>query len=246
MPRRTASSDSRGTKSERSSSRKRRPWTRPYAAHRAGKRGFSILAVGDDRILLQRSFHTDEGLADFDFVLEDDAGSLAVSWAFREENEPLGVEAVQNGAAFLVDCDDGCPAARLWAGGEVVFEGGPVAVIDGALIELRSALVDPLPGREQGPRFHDRAGPGEEASLERGLRLFAAGDFAGALAAFEQAEKEIDPIAPYDRSDLAYNRARSLQELGKRREALALFRSLGDVSYQSLVDEKARAIESGR
>ena len=53
-------------------------------------------------------------------------------------------------------------------------------------------------------------------------------------------------MAPYDRSDIEYNRARALQEQGKRREALALFRSLGDVSYQSLVDEKARAIESGR
>ncbi|HJS73492.1 MAG TPA: hypothetical protein VJ921_04335, partial [Vicinamibacteria bacterium] len=110
----------------------------------------------------------------------------------------------------------------------------------------RNAIVDPPPTRDAGPRFHRPAGGDEEKALERGLRLFREGDFASALQAFEQAEKEIDPVAPYDRSDIEYNRARALQEQGKRREALALFRSLGDVSYQGLVDEKARAIESGR
>jgi tetratricopeptide (TPR) repeat protein len=114
------------------------------------------------------------------------------------------------------------------------------------LVELRSALVDAPPGRVTGPVFHRRAAATGETPLERGLRLFEEKDFSSALLAFEQAEKEIDPAAPYDSSDLAYDRARALQEQGKRREALAIFRSLGDVTYQSLVDEKARLIESGR
>jgi tetratricopeptide (TPR) repeat protein len=209
-----------------------------------GEEGILHLAVAENRIFLQRSFHTTEGFAAFDFVLGDQSGSLSVLWAAPEENVPLGVEAVRNGAAFLSDA-----GARLWADGRVVFEGGPVAVIDSTLVELRSAIVDPPPGRgpsSRGPRFHRPAGGTEEKALERGLRLFDEGDFAGALRAFEEAEKEIDPIAPYDASDLAYNRARALQELGKRREALALFRSLGDVSYLSLVDEKTRDLESGR
>ncbi len=214
--------------------------------------GIFFLAVAENRVLVQRSFHTDEGLSNFDFVLEDDSGSLGVSWAAPNENRPLGVEAVANGAAFFFDCDEGCPGARLWADGpegNVVFDGGPVAVVDGALVELRNALVDPPPEaayRDPGPRFHQVAGAAEATSLERGLRLFAGGDLSSALQSFERAVKEIDEKAPYDASDLAYNRARTLQELGKRREALSLFRSLGDVTYQSLVDEKARAIESGR
>jgi tetratricopeptide (TPR) repeat protein len=212
-----------------------------------GEEGILYLAVAEHRIFLQRSFHTTTGgFADFDFVLEDQGGTLGVRWAARQENEPLGVAAARNGAAFLFDCEQECPGARVWAGGDVVFEGGPVAMIDGVLVALRGALVDDVPVRDLGPRFHDPAGPGEEKALERGLRLFGEGDFAGALRAFEEAEKEVDPIAPYDASDLAYNRGRALQEQGKRREALALFRSLGDVTYQSLVDEKVRAIESGR
>jgi tetratricopeptide (TPR) repeat protein len=206
-----------------------------------GEEGILHVAVAEKRILVQRSFHTEAGLAAFDFVLGDQDGALSVLWAAREDNAPQGVEAVRNGAAFFSGA-----GARLWADGQVVFEGGPVAVIDSTLVELRSAIVDPAPGRDPGPRFHHIAGSAEEKALERGLRLFREGDFASAHQAFEQAEKEIDPAAPYDRSDIEYNRARALQEQGKRREALALFRSLGDVSYQSLVDEKARAIESGR
>ena len=66
------------------------------------------------------------------------------------------------------------------------------------------------------------------------------------MTAFEAAAKQIDPVAPYDESDLVYDRARAVEELGKRQDALALFRSLADVSYQGLVDERASRIESGR
>ncbi|HLE68613.1 MAG TPA: hypothetical protein VJH87_02935, partial [Vicinamibacteria bacterium] len=211
-----------------------------------GEEGILFLAVAGERVLLQRSFHADDGLRDFDFVLEDDSGSLAVLWGAPQENEPTGVEAVRDGAAFLFDCTENCPGARLWAEGGVAFEGGPAVVVDSELIELRGAIVDPPPKLGIGPLFHHRVAGAGETALERGLRLFGEKDFAKALLAFTEAEKEIDPVAPYDASDLAYNRARALQEQGKRREALALFRSLGDVSYQSLVDQKARAIESGR
>ena len=208
--------------------------------------GILFLAVAGERVFLQRSFHADEGLRDFDFVLEDDSGSLAVLWGAPQENEPLGVEAVRDGAAFFFDCAENCPGARLWAEGGVAFEGGPAVVVDSELIELRSAIVDAPPKLGTGPLFHRNTAGVDETALERGLRLFGEKNFAKALLAFTEAEKEIDPVAPYDASDLAYNRARALQEQGKRREALALFRSLGDVSYQSLVDEKARLIESGR
>jgi tetratricopeptide (TPR) repeat protein len=211
-----------------------------------GEEGVFLLAVEGDRVYLQRSFHAGEGLRHFDFVLQSEADSLTVVWGAPQGQRPLGVEPVRGGAAFFFDCQGPCPGARLWAEGKVVFEGGPAVVLDGELVELRNALVDAPPEHDAAPRFHRRAAATASTSLERGLRLFEERDFGGALLAFEQAEKEIDPVAPYDASDLAYDRARALQELGKRREALALFRSLGDVSYQSLVDEKARLIESGR
>jgi hypothetical protein len=211
-----------------------------------GEEGILFLAVAGERVFLQRSFHADEGLRDFEFALEDDSGSLAVLWGAPQENEPTGVEAVEDGAAFFFDCAERCPGARLWSEGRVAFEGGPAVVVDSELIELRNAIVDPPPKLGTGPLFHRSTTGVDETALERGLRLFGEKDFAKALLAFTEAEKEIDPAAPYDASDLAYNRARALQEQGKRREALALFRSLGDVSYQSLVDEKARLIESGR
>ncbi len=211
-----------------------------------GEEGVFFLAIAVDRIYVQRSFHADGGLRDFDFVLQNQADSIAVLWGAPQEQRPLGVEPLSNGGAFFFDCDERCPGARLWAEGKVAFDGGPTEILDSQLIELRSAIVDAPPKRGIGPLFHHRAAGVDESSLERGLRLFGEKDFTGALLAFQEAEKEIDPVAPYDASDLAYNRARALQEQGKRREALAHFRILGDVSYQSLVDEKARFIESGR
>jgi hypothetical protein len=228
-----------------------------------GEEGTLSLAVEGPRVFLQRSFHAGrlreasaspaealpakagDGLRDFDFALEDQDGVLAIVFSAPQENEPLGVKSVGNGAAFFFDCQARCPGARLWADGEVSFEGGPAVLVGSELMELRSALVD-VPPTGTGPLFHHHAGASVETALEKGLRLFKDGDFAGALLAFEKAGKEIDPVAPYDQSDLVYNRARALHQQGRRSEALALFRSLGDVSYQSLADEKARSIESGK
>ena len=55
----------------------------------------------------------------------------------------------------------------------------------------------------------------------------------------------MDPFSPYDEVDLRYNQARCLQEMGKVPEALALFETIGDVSYLSLVDEQIKVLEVG-
>ncbi|MGH9334886.1 MAG: hypothetical protein ACRD21_14195, partial [Vicinamibacteria bacterium] len=216
----------------------------------SGEEGVFHLAVsGTRRIYLQRSFASETGLRPFDFVLEDDGGSLQILWGEAQEKTPLGVESVAEGAAFFFACEaelELCRGARLVVDGQKAFEGERVAVIGGRLVALENALVDEPHDRDNAPVFYRPVVGGEEKALQRGLRLFGAGDYAGAGTAFAQAEKEIDPVAPYDASDLAYNRARAMEGEGKRGEALALFRSLGDVSYQSLVDERARLIESGR
>jgi tetratricopeptide (TPR) repeat protein len=207
------------------------------------------------RLYLQRSFEGEgeNGPRFFDFVLEEDGAGFSIRFSREEEREPLGIEPTADGAAFFHACagrESGpCRSARLvefsqeW---KVRFEGEPALFQDGKLVESRSALVDEVGGAEAGPRFYRDAASGRPGALEKGLALFAASDFEGALTAFEEAAKEIDPRSPYDESDLAYDRARALEAMGKRREALALFRSLADVSYQSLVDERARNIESGR
>lgn len=199
------------------------------------------------RLYLQRSLETDEGLRSVELVLEDSGTELSIVFAALQDRDPLGVRPVEGGAAFFFSCEDtareGCLGVRLVDGSDVVFEGEPATTIEGRVYQVESALVDQGPG----PTFYRPVGEkSEESALERGLRLFASGDFAAAAAAFELARKAIDPIAPYDASELVFNRARALEALGKRREALALFRSLGDVSYQNLVDERARLIESGR
>jgi tetratricopeptide (TPR) repeat protein len=208
-------------------------------------------------LYLQRSFEADDGSRFFDFVLEDDGTDtgtgFSVRFAAEEQRGPLGIEPTAKGAAFESLCADGnstgCRAARLVEGPtewKVRFEGEPVLFRDRRLFESRSALVDDVAPPGGGPRFYRNAASDDKGALERGLELFRAADFAGAASAFEQAAKEIDPAAPYDESDLVYDRAGALEELGKRREALALFRSLADVSYQSRVDERASLIESGR
>ena len=210
-------------------------------------RGSSFVHVTESKprqVLLQRPFQTSDGLRHFNIVLEDDGQDLKLVFLAPEDDIPRGVEAVgaDDDAAFYYATGEDCSGLRLVRGGEVVYENCAAAVLDGELVEVRSALVDPFP---DGPVYFRRnvLFEHEDTALERGLQLFELGDFGGAVAAFEEAAENIDPVAPYDASDLVYNTARSLEAQGKRREALALYRSLGDVGYQSLVDEGAGRIE---
>jgi hypothetical protein len=167
------------------------------------------------------------------------------------EGEPLGVEVVEAGGAFHFACAEpereDCRGVKLMTPeGRLLGMAAPGAVIEGRAVAIRSALVDAVGHPETGRHFYRGFDATAETALERALRLFTETNFAGAAKAFDEAALEIDDIAPYDASDLLYDRARALQEQGKRREALEIFRSLADVSYQALVDEKARLIESGR
>ena len=201
---------------------------------------------GPRRVLLQRSFQTLDGMRHFNFVLEDDGHDLSVVWIAPEDDEPAGVASVQAGAVFRYSASPDCDGLRLVRDADVVFEDCAGKVIDGEVVEVRSAIVDAIPN---GPMYFRRnvasfLEPGPvEGELENGLRLFERGDLAGAAAAFEAAMGSIDPEAPYDASDLIYNRARALEAMGQRQEALALYRSLGDVAYQDLVDDGAGRIE---
>ena len=140
-----------------------------------------------------------------------------------------------------------CDGLRLVRDADVVYEDCAGRVIEGDVVEVRRAIVDAIPN---GPMYFkrrrrvvSRTRARRRCELEKGLRLFERGDLAGAAAAFEAAMGSIDPEAPYDASDLIYNRARALEAMGQRQEALALYRSLGDVAYQDLVDDGAGRIE---
>ena len=199
------------------------------------------------RVYLQSSFRGGgPGFRHFAFVLEDTGDDLRIVWAEPEEHEARGIEAARRGGVFLFETADGCRGLRLAGETDRLYEGCPALLLEGEIVEPRSALVDPL---EAGPQFFRRGEPGsdgivaEETALERGLRLFEEGQYATAITAFEEAAGELDPLAPYDESALRYNRARSLEQMGKRQEALALYRSLGDPPFQALVDERAGIIE---
>ena len=197
---------------------------------------------GPRRVLMQRSFQTLDEIRHFNFVLEDDGHDLSVVWIAPEDDEPRGVASVEVGAVFRYAAGPDCNGLRLVRGADVVYENCAAKVIDGEVVEVRSAIVDAIPN---GPIYlkKDVAATPEAGELEKGLRLFERGDLAGAAAAFEAAMDSIDPEAPYDASDLVYNRARALEAMGQRQEALALYRSLGDVAYQDLVDDGAGRIE---
>lgn len=215
-----------------------------------GERGVFFLAVGEGTVGLVRSFQADSGWRHVAFGLGDDGAELQIHWAVPISEEPTGVALLEAGTVvtFRRESEGGCEGLTLVASGEAVYEGCPAKVVDGEVVEIASALVDELDEVDPGPRYFRRgvADGREPTSLERGLSLFASGDYAGAAAAFEEASKSIDPLAPYDATDLLYDRGRALEELGKRREALEIYRSLGDVPYQETVDARAAAIESGR
>ncbi|HSF17987.1 MAG TPA: hypothetical protein VLK65_20785 [Vicinamibacteria bacterium] len=205
--------------------------------------GVFYSAVKSPRVALQRSYYTDEGLRHFNFLLEDSGADLELVWVGAEE-APLGVDILDEGPVFHFAGEADCHGLKLVAGGEVRYESCEARIIDGVLVEGRNALVDDIEGA---PQYYRRGVLSErdETKLERGLRLFQEKDFADAAEAFRRAVGEIDDQAPYDASDLVYDRARALEEGGQRLEALELYRSLGDVSYQSVVDERANAIETG-
>jgi tetratricopeptide (TPR) repeat protein len=79
--------------------------------------------------------------------------------------------------------------------------------------------------------------------LERAIRLFREGGYQQALSAFEEASRQIDPVAPYDTTDLRYNIARCYQELGQGPKALELMETIGDAAYQTVVDERIGELE---
>ena len=210
----------------------------------SGRGVFFVHVTGEmpRRVVMQRTFQTIDGFRHFNVVLEDDGGDLRLVWLAPEDDEPRGVDAVPAGAVFRYAAGEDCDGLRLVRDEAVVYESCSAVVRSDEIVEVRSAIVDAVEG---GPVYYRRnvVGEREESALERGLRLYDRGDFAGAAAAFEEAEGEIDPVAPYDVADVIYNRARSLEAAGSRQEALALYRSLGDVSYQDLVDEGAGRIE---
>jgi thioredoxin-like negative regulator of GroEL len=115
-----------------------------------------------------------------------------------------------------------------------------------AVVEAVDVLVDPAPPAEA-PRFYRRGQVGlsepaepaaPETALEQGIRLFREGSYQEARSKFEQASQEIDPVAPYDETDLRYNIARCYQELGQGPRALQIMETVGDAAYQDLVDER--------
>jgi len=202
----------------------------------------SMSAEGRRRVVMQRSFQTATGLEHYNFVLDDTGTDVAVRFIAHEEDHPDGVGAVDAGSVFHYVSGNDCGGLRLVRDGEAIYENCLAVVLDGEVVEQRMALVEPL---ADGPSYYARSvvTGGEASALEDGLERFAAGDFEGAAAAFALAADALDEDAPYDASDLIYNRARALEEMGQRQEALTLYRSLGDVTYQWLVDEGAGRIE---
>lgn len=202
------------------------------------------------RIALQRSFLRERDMYHFNFVLKYENGEITVEWVAPEAAEPDGAAFVREGAVFFFEEPSGCRGLRLVGEEQILFEGCPVTLSNGEVAEIKEVLVASLPG-EEAPHFY-RSGTFEngklvapESSLEKGLRLFERGQYRAAATAFEEAATEVDPLSPYDEVDLRYNQARCLQEMGKVPEALALFETIGDVAYLSLVDEQIEILESG-
>lgn len=205
---------------------------------------------GKRQILLQRSFVAGDSLLDFDFVSSFSNGRIEVVWAALESKTPSGVGALEDGAAFFFTDENECEGLRWVREGKVLFEGCPARIVEGRIVEEHGVLVDSPPagadpmffrrGRVEGGKWVPA-----ETALDRGLRSFRQAEYAAALSAFEEAAKQVDPLAPYDEVDLRYNRARCLEAQGKIREALALFETIGDVAYQDLVDERIHILSSG-
>jgi tetratricopeptide (TPR) repeat protein len=211
----------------------------------AGQGVFQV-AVSDSEIFLQRAFPVETSLQSFNFILRRTAGGLDVSWVDTETKTPLGIEHMSRGAVFFFEDPSGCRGVKLIGMEGVSYEGCPARLLNGEIMEERPVLVDPLEG-DAVPHYYrrERTAEAEETSLERGLRLFEQDQYTAAAKAFEEAAEAIDPVAPYDEVDLRYNRARCLEAQGKVLEALLLFETIGDVSYQESVDERIRSLSAG-
>jgi tetratricopeptide (TPR) repeat protein len=221
----------------------------------AGQGVFDLAVSGAEtsdarRIYLRRSFPGDGSLMNFGFVLESTSGGLEVLWVARDSGRPLGICHSSQGAVFLFEDSKGCRGLELIGDVGSVYGGCPARLLDGDIVEERPAIVDAVvdgvgPVYYRGGRIENGGLVAEETALEQGLRLFEQGQYAGAAKAFEEATREIDPVAPYDEVDLRYNRARCLEAQGEIREALILLETIGDVAYQNLVDERIRILSSG-
>lgn len=198
-------------------------------------------------IVLRRSFRGVQSLSlqHFNFVLRTGSEGVELMWAGREQEQGRGLGHAAGGALFFFEQSAECSGVRLVKDGTLAYEGCPARVIENIVVEEKPVLIDPLTVGPSPTFFEEVPDEPAETALERGRDLFERGQYAAAASAFKEAADEIDPLAPYEEIDLRYNRARCLEAEGKLREALALFESIGDVTYQDLVDEKIRALGGG-
>lgn len=206
-------------------------------------------------IVVQKAFATGTGEHHhIDFLLAPTADGLEIGWAAASLHQARGSSASATGAIFHHQREDGCQGVRLvsWAGEGDVYEGCPAVLIAGSPREVRAALADDSDVRKAAgeqattrslPVYYAGVSAGSESTLETALTAYQAGDYRAAEQAFERAMEDVDPAAPYDRSDLRYNRARAVEASGDLQRALELYRQIGDVSYQDWIVTRMRAIE---
>jgi tetratricopeptide (TPR) repeat protein len=194
------------------------------------------------RVLLQRTFLEGDALRHFDLVVDLNAAGASPVWVGPEPDEPTGTRLVSTSAVFFM-ARDGCRGLRLVGEQGPVYEGCPAHLRDGEVVEEIDVLMEKAPPAD-GPRFYrrrpiDSAQPTPpETALEQGIRLFRDGSYRDAIPMFEQAMREIDPVAPYDETDVRYNIARCYQELGEGPRALQVMETIGDAAYQDLVEKR--------
>jgi hypothetical protein len=181
-------------------------------------------------------------LRHFDLVLDLDAAGASPVWVEPEPDEPTGTRLVSKAAIFFI-ARDGCRGLRLVGEEGPVYEGCPAHLHDGELVEEIDVLMEETPPADA-PRFYRRRpidssqSTPPETALEQGIRLFHEGSYRDAIPKFEQAMREIDPVAPYDETDVRYNIARCYQELGETPRALQIMETIGDAAYQDLVEKR--------
>jgi tetratricopeptide (TPR) repeat protein len=206
--------------------------------------------IGPDEeyeILLRRSFRSVESLIPqhFNFLMRWNQQGVKVSWVALEEEQARGFGHTGDGAVFFFEQANGCHGLRFVAQDTLAYEGCPARVLGTKVFEEQSVLVDDVSPEVSPTYFEELSEDASETALGRGRKLFEQGEYAAAASAFKEAANEVDPLAPYEETDVRYNRARCLEAQGKLREALALFESIGDVAYHDVVDEKIRALGGG-